>query len=214
MTLSTFVAKTVFSFPTSSRILDLGCGFGRQIKFLVDNGYSNTTGCDLDKTKILEAKLNGLDVECCDALEYLNKHIDNSISCILCVDFLEHISKEIIPTYFAKISDKLVSGGLLIIRLPNPDSPFFSKDFFNDPTHQWCYTRDSLSLLLQKYDLDIHSRYDDRLDRIRRYRFLQVPTVYFSRLAYALAMVALGINHEVNTCISPSVWYVIKKRDD
>lgn len=195
----------------NARLVDLGCGNGRVIKALTSLGYRYIEGCDLDGSKIEVAMSNNLNVKLSDALEFLLSKPDNSIDCILCIDFLEHIPKTAIDSYIAVISNKLISGGSFISRMPNPDSPFFGRDFFNDSTHQWCYTLDAFSSILKKYNLCHCTTIDERLNTIRKYRILLVPLTALSRLVFAGLMLALGVTHRYNTSISPSIWHVVYK---
>lgn len=39
-----------------SKILDMGCGYGRALRYLKENGYRNLTGIDISEDLILKAK--------------------------------------------------------------------------------------------------------------------------------------------------------------
>jgi 2-polyprenyl-3-methyl-5-hydroxy-6-metoxy-1,4-benzoquinol methylase len=174
-------------------------------------GYINVEGCDLDTNKIEVALARNINVKAADALEFLLSKSHGSIDCILCVDFLEHIPKSAIESYIAAISTKLRSGGTFISRMPNPDSPFFARDYFNDPTHQWCYTLDAFTLILKQHNLVYGRTIDGRLNSIKKCRILLIPLTYISRLLFAILMIFLGVTHRFNTAISPSVWHVVYK---
>ncbi len=84
----------------------------------------------------------GVDVVC-NALEGL-PYKDNSIGCISCTDFLEHMPLGSLPKVFNEFYRVLVPGGWLISDTPSTDG----RGAFQDPTHSsfinsnsfWYYT--------------------------------------------------------------------------
>jgi len=133
-----------------AKILDVGCGYGRYIKALNDNGYENVYGIDISQEQIDYAKNNmGLkNVEIYDALDFL-KYKKDEYEVILLLDILEHLEIEqsilLIKLCYESMKDK----GVLIIQVPNAFSPL-SIHRHSDLTHKRAYTIHSIrqSLLL------------------------------------------------------------------
>jgi SAM-dependent methyltransferase len=211
MTLPNFILKKIKSYSQTSKIVDLGAGNGRTIAYLINKGYENISGCDLDQSKVGQGINLDLPLRLCDALDYLNSMDDETVDVILCVDFIEHISRDLICRYISLISAKLKNDGCLIMRMPNPDSPFFGRDIFNDPTHQWIYTVDSLKTLLVQVGIRLNRVFDERMSTVRRFRLVQIPIIYLARILFAITMILIGVTHRFNLSISPSVWFLASK---
>ncbi|GHV67398.1 hypothetical protein FACS1894199_12820 [Bacteroidia bacterium] len=74
-----------------SNILDMGCGYGRVLKYLFESGYSNLTGVDCSDNLIIRAK---------DYFPFANYYVDNithfqtneKFDCIILCGVLEYIT--------------------------------------------------------------------------------------------------------------------------
>ena len=53
-----FDIHNLYPVRKSAKILEIGCGMGRQLKMLRNAGYTNLTGCDIDISQINVAKHN------------------------------------------------------------------------------------------------------------------------------------------------------------
>lgn len=117
------------------KILEIGCGFGRYLKFLKDLGYTNLTGLDISSEQIKVAKQN-FDLEnvfVADAIEYLDKNIEK-FDVILVLDVVEHLDLEYALNLGTKMYQSLTTGGTLIMQTPNGLSPL-SLYRYGDITH-------------------------------------------------------------------------------
>lgn len=76
----------------SARILEIGCGYGRNLLALQALGYTNTQGIDLSGEQVSYAQHTlGLgQVQQADALEWLQQ-AEPGFACILLIDVLEHL---------------------------------------------------------------------------------------------------------------------------
>jgi 2-polyprenyl-3-methyl-5-hydroxy-6-metoxy-1,4-benzoquinol methylase len=211
VTLPNFILGKIKRYSRAATIVDLGAGNGRIISYLMNKGYKNISGCDLDYHKVNQGINSNLPIYVRDALDYLNSIDNETVDVVLCVDFIEHIPKDLIHKYISAISSKLRNNGSLIMRMPNPDSPFFGRDFFNDPTHQWIYTIDSLKILLAQGKIKLDQVFDERMSTARRFSLIQIPIIYIARCLFALIMILIGITHRFNLSISPSVWFLASK---
>lgn len=133
-----------------TRILDVGCGYGRYLKLLLDRGYTNASGIDISEKQIAYAKdvLGLANASVRDAFEFL-EHAGNEYGVILLLDVLEHLETRKSIQLIRLIRQSLKDGGVLIIQAPNalaPLSPFR----YGDITHIRAYTVHSMhqSLLM------------------------------------------------------------------
>ena len=70
-----FSDHCIFPKHKDSNVLEIGCGMGRFMLMLRDEGYNNLIGVDIDKTQINIAKKSNLNVSLLDGIEYLkNTH--------------------------------------------------------------------------------------------------------------------------------------------
>jgi SAM-dependent methyltransferase len=69
---------------------------------------------------------------------------------ILLMDVLEHVPRAAQPDFLRAIARSLRPGGRLICTVPNAGSAIGSFWLHNDYTHQWSFTADSLSGLLEQ----------------------------------------------------------------
>jgi 2-polyprenyl-3-methyl-5-hydroxy-6-metoxy-1,4-benzoquinol methylase len=131
----------------NSKILEVGCGYGRYIKTLLEMGYLNSYGIDLSEEQIQHAKVKlGLsNVETANALTWL-EHKHNTYDCILTLDVMEHFAIEDLLELGEKIHNALKPGGELIIQVPNAMSPM-NPHIYTDLTHVRAFTNQSTQQL-------------------------------------------------------------------
>lgn len=192
----------------SSLILDVGCGKGRNIQALKALGYLNIVGCDISANCYRLCLEKGLSVVNDNAHGFLSRYHEQT-RLILMIDVIEHIPREIMESLFQKLSSALEPGGFIIIRAPNPESPFFGCDFYNDPTHQWCYTRDALIQLLSSTGLMLSTTLDEHLAFIRRGRPVLLPLNIVGRFIVSLFL--FMATNRWHSLYSASAWYILKK---
>ena len=132
----------------NASVIDLGCGSGEFVHWLQNKGYKNTSGIDVSKELIEIGKGLGIqNVLCDDIFNYLE--INNSkFDVMILRDVLEHFDKdeayELVTLLYNNLSDK----GIIILQVPNGQSPFVGKIFFGDFTHHSAFTESSISQLL------------------------------------------------------------------
>jgi 2-polyprenyl-3-methyl-5-hydroxy-6-metoxy-1,4-benzoquinol methylase len=126
-------------------ILDIGCGFGKNIYALISNNYTNVKGIDTSIEQVefanRELKLGKFIIHG-DAIEFLKQDI-GYYDCILLIDVLEHLELTDALKLGELMFARLREGGSLIVQLPNglaPLSPFL----WGDLTHKRAFTRDSI----------------------------------------------------------------------
>ena len=117
------------------KILEIGCGFGRYLKFLKDLGYTNLTGIDISSEQIKAAK-ESYDLEnvfVADAIEYLDKNT-GKFDVILVLDVVEHLDLEYALELGTKMYQNLTADGILVMQTPNGLAPL-SLYRYGDITH-------------------------------------------------------------------------------
>jgi len=134
-----------------ARILDLGCGFGHLIRFLLENGFENTGGLELDRRLYEECQTHignrAAFIENESAQNYLNDHKD-TFDVIIATDVIEHFSLEDAIGLLMRIRNSLKLDGRVILRTPNMANIFGGYSRYMDLTHQIGFTEHSLSQLM------------------------------------------------------------------
>lgn len=98
--------------PEHGRILDFGCGSGRDTKAFLQKGYSVEAIDGSSEMCKLASEYCGIPVKCMDFND-LNE-IEKYDGIWACASLL-HVSKEQLPSVLAKMRDALVKGGTIYI---------------------------------------------------------------------------------------------------
>ncbi len=130
-------------------ILDIGCGRGRLLRFLSEQGYTHVTGLDVSPEQVRRAQKLHPDVIQADALEYLNEN-KGRFDCIIAIDIIEHFRKDEVMGFLDVCHQALRPEGRLIIQTPNANSPWGLPVRYGDFTHEICFSPKSLSWLLRE----------------------------------------------------------------
>lgn len=133
----------------NASVIDLGCGSGEFVHWLQNKGYKNTSGIDVSKELVEIGKGLGIqNILCDDIFNYLE--INNSkFDLMILRDVLEHFDKEETYKLVTLLSNSLNENGLIILQVPNGQSPFMGKIFYGDFTHHSAFTESSLSQLFK-----------------------------------------------------------------
>jgi 2-polyprenyl-3-methyl-5-hydroxy-6-metoxy-1,4-benzoquinol methylase len=125
-------------------ILDVGCGYGKNLLSLARLGYRNCYGVDISGEQVAFARerLGLTNVECADALEWLAGR-ERSFDVILAMDVLEHLALERLIELGRRMHAALKPGGTLVVHTPNGMSPL-NPFLYGDLTHVRAFTAQSL----------------------------------------------------------------------
>jgi 2-polyprenyl-3-methyl-5-hydroxy-6-metoxy-1,4-benzoquinol methylase len=132
----------------SSRILDLGCGYGAILHFLREAKYLNTTGVDVSPEQIETARQLGFeDVHCEDLRAFLDQVPEGTYNAVIAFDILEHFTRPELLALLDELHRVLVPSGRLILHGPNGEGIFSGTILNGDLTHELAFTRSSLQQL-------------------------------------------------------------------
>jgi 2-polyprenyl-3-methyl-5-hydroxy-6-metoxy-1,4-benzoquinol methylase len=123
----------VEALPDGCRVLDLGCGSGDLMRFLVSRGVV-AEGIDISEEQVNVALNAGLEVSQADAFDFLATRRE-MYDGIVAVDFLEHFHKDELLRLLDAIGRALKPNGLLLIQTPNGEGLFASQIIYGDLTH-------------------------------------------------------------------------------
>jgi 2-polyprenyl-3-methyl-5-hydroxy-6-metoxy-1,4-benzoquinol methylase len=130
-----------------SKIIDIGCGFGRWLRYLQKNGYENITGVDVGEEQNRFLNQKKITVIKSDIINYL-KTTKDRFDVATCFDVLEHFNKNEILELLPLVKNILRNEGVLIIRVPNGEAMFKGGIMYGDFTHETFFTQRSLKQVL------------------------------------------------------------------
>lgn len=130
-----------------ARILDVGCGRGGLVYWLGQRGYRNAAGIDVSAEQVETARRVGIANVCqADLTQYLGSHREHYDALIL-RDVVEHFTRERIIEVLELCRSATRPGGVVIVQVPNAESPFFGRIRYGDFTHELAFTSTSVAQL-------------------------------------------------------------------
>ncbi len=133
-----------------ARILDVGCGMGFALSTLQSLGFSKVQGFDCDEGQIRaceQAGLNTCVVPNHETIQHLQS-LTGQFDCILSLDVLEHIPRDIVLNVVSAVSAALKPTGRFVCSVPNANSAIGERWRYNDWTHHNSFSEHSLDFLL------------------------------------------------------------------
>lgn len=130
-----------------SRILDVACGSGFLLEWLLARGYRSVQGIDVSPDQVRYCKERGLPVEEVEAQLFLEQNVGFDL--VTLTDVLEHLKKDEAIGIVSAVRKALNTGGAILIRTPNASSMVASTERWIDLTHELLYTEQSLRQLLR-----------------------------------------------------------------
>ncbi len=133
----------------TSRIADLGCGYGQLLFCLKVMGYTNFEGVDASSEQVQIAHRLGLkEVRQGDLSSFL-KETTGKYDVIFLMDVLEHLNKSDAMNLLDLIGNSLSDHGRLIIHVPNAEGISGMRIRYGDFTHETCFTPQSIRQILR-----------------------------------------------------------------
>jgi SAM-dependent methyltransferase len=147
--------------PRTAVVADLGCGDGMLLRVFQELGFGNLRGVEGSGEMWALCRRHFPGVELGDIRAFLGRSVQ-AFDVVALFDVLEHFTREEGIGVLDEVFASLRPGGLLLLQLPNGDSPFAGGVFAGDVTHETLYTCSSLSHMLsmsgfELADVDEHS---------------------------------------------------------
>jgi 2-polyprenyl-3-methyl-5-hydroxy-6-metoxy-1,4-benzoquinol methylase len=136
--------------PRPPRILDVGCGTGVLLQWLVKRFDATVVGVDSSRSMLTTAGhlCPSAVLHCADGLEFLRR-TDSKYDVVFCLHVLEHIADTSECLAFAEAAKHtLVPGGKFIVYVPNGANLTATQTMYHDLTHARLFTAKSLIQLL------------------------------------------------------------------
>jgi len=134
--------------PRNEPVLDVGCGPGGFMEFLQSEGFCDISGIELSHEQAALARRSFPNVKEASAFDELPRYKDH-FSLIAVFDVLEHFDRDEALAFLDMVYAALKPGGLLLLQLPNGDSPLGGGIIWGDATHEYMYTTRSLGHMLR-----------------------------------------------------------------
>jgi len=147
--------KLVNQYTKEKTILDIGCGTGELLNYFKHNGW-NTQGVEPNQSARNFAEKN-YQLEVFDEQE-LNSFEENSVDVISMWHVLEHVPD--LNSRMKQLKRLVKKDGLLVIALPNLDSPDAIKygphwAGLDVPRHLYHFTKDTFKVLLKNHSMKL-----------------------------------------------------------
>lgn len=124
------------------RIIDLGCGHGPILYFLLRSGYTNISGVDASQEQITAAHQLGIPQAVCGEInDHLAEIPDASVDVTLLVDVLEHMTRPQMFVVLDEVARVLKPGGKCIAHVPNAEGLHGMRIRHGDLTHEQAFTQ-------------------------------------------------------------------------
>lgn len=152
--------KFISLFNKKSKILDVGCGSGRDVQYFIEYGL-DPVGIDLSDSMLKEATTRVKDGNILKMDMKNLKFKENNFDGIWCCVTLSHIKKKELLTILKEFKRVLKQKGYLYISVKKGDKEGFETDekYNNLPLYLAYYSKEEIENLLKKAGFTIYSSY-------------------------------------------------------
>lgn len=157
--------------PTDARILDVGCGYGKNMRLLKRyTPYINLEGVDINPDMVAKNREQGLD--CFTVEKFRSMEDDNMMLCdgMLFSHVIEHFQPEALKEFIEYYLGFLKPGGVVII-----STPLMWKGFYWDFDHIKPYHPVGLNMVFGNNDAQV--QYYSNVN-------LKLKDIWFGRIPY------------------------------
>jgi 2-polyprenyl-3-methyl-5-hydroxy-6-metoxy-1,4-benzoquinol methylase len=110
------------------KILDVGCGFGRNLELLQNDGFQNVVGVDINTELVKAARAKGL--KAYDLNSFSENFQEQSFDLLVFSHIVEHLAYQDLKTFIENYAKYLRTGGKILIV-----TPVLQHSFYNDFDH-------------------------------------------------------------------------------
>jgi 2-polyprenyl-3-methyl-5-hydroxy-6-metoxy-1,4-benzoquinol methylase len=137
------------------RVLEIGFGNGSLLAWLKARG-ADVFGVEANPRLVEEAtKLLGAERAFNDLAAAPLQRLQGTFTHVLAIDVFEHVPQETLGSLLAQLAAMLSSGGRIIARFPNGDSPFGRIHQHGDPTHVTTLGRAKVGYFARRAGLEV-----------------------------------------------------------
>lgn len=143
--------------PSELKAVDLGCGFGEWLEFLMKKGMK-PMGVDSNDLiiKMAERENHSLSIIQKDALQFLKDQGSETLDLVSSFHMIEHFDLETLFEFFHEVNRSMKRGGLLILATPNIRNIIISTYMFHmDPTHKMPIPPELLEFYLKEWGFEL-----------------------------------------------------------
>ncbi|MCR4333515.1 MAG: class I SAM-dependent methyltransferase [Patescibacteria group bacterium] len=178
--------EPLFPKDKASKILDIGCGYGLFLDACKKTGYENCEGVEaIDAfAKYADKELGLKNISTGDIFDFLESKEDGCFDVVTAFNIVEHVKKDRVQYLLNLIHKKLRRGGMLIMEVPNADSPLGVQVYFSDLTHEFAFSK-KLALTLFRI-----AGFDDI--KVKYHPNLRNPLI---KLAQRVLAKVVGLDH-------------------
>jgi 2-polyprenyl-3-methyl-5-hydroxy-6-metoxy-1,4-benzoquinol methylase len=146
-----------------TRIVDLGCGYGKLLWHLSRAGYRNLAGVDSSPEQIDLAHRMGITGARIGRIdEFLGGIASDSLDVVTIMDVLEHLTPQELMDLLDEIARVLRPGGVCLAHVPNGEGLYGMRVRYGDITHEQAFTPRSMSQVFSAVGMSDVKCYEDK----------------------------------------------------
>lgn len=205
-----FNYRKFFPHNHDAKVLDIGIGRGEMLTCMKNWGYVDYLGIDISPDTVRYCKsinLNCIQVK--DTAEWLKKY-DKYFDVITLLDVLEHVKKDNLIDLLISLRMSLNDNGVLIIQVPNLQSPDGYLHRYNDITHELGFIEHSLQqvLIVSGFKNFIFFGFEELI-----FGFKDTVKKILRTFLWANTRISRIVNGNLNPPILHPVFYAIARND-
>lgn len=151
--------------PTAGKLVDLGCGRGRWLRFATERGM-DALGVDEDQWSVNQCAKAGLRAMVSDIWSFLDDDRAREVLVFSAFHVVEHFPPDDAQRFIELLGRQVLPGGLCIFVTPNfGDWGVASETFWLDPTHVRPYPLALMRQMCERAGLEM--RYQQNLCHVK-----------------------------------------------